>query len=158
MLWSNSTHLTNFGSVSIWLLHLYFGNVSKYFQGKPGSGASHHIAYIPSVSTYLCDSSISQYWLILTNRSLTLYMVPSQVIARKLASSHITIMNWCMVFGPNSLMMNLWKLIIMVSQWSALMVYGVGFTHKFSHAQQTIPRSKSIQLFPPLVHSTDIVH
>ena len=158
MLWSNSTHLANFGYVSVWPLYLYFGNLSKYFWGKPGSGASHHIAYIPSVSTFLCDSFLSQYSLALTDRFLTLYTMLSQVIARKPASLHIAIANWYMVFGPNSLMMNLWKLIIMVSQWSALMVYGVGFTHKFSHTQQTIPRSKSIQLFPPLVHSTDIVH
>ena len=69
MLWSDSTHLANFGSVSVWPLYLYFGNLSKYFQGKPGSGASHHITYIPSVSTCLCDSSLSQYSLALTNDS-----------------------------------------------------------------------------------------
>ncbi len=32
-----------------WPLYLYFGNLSKYFRGKPSSGASHHVAYIPSV-------------------------------------------------------------------------------------------------------------
>lgn len=56
MLWSDSTHLANFGSASVWPLYLYFDNLSKYFRGKPGSGASHHIAYIPSVSTCLCES------------------------------------------------------------------------------------------------------
>ena len=37
------------------------------------------------------------------------------------------------------------------------MVYGIGFTHEFSHTRQTILRSKPIQL-SPLVHSTDIVY
>ena len=157
MLWSDSTHLANFGSASVWPLYLYFGNLSKYFRGKPGSGASNHITYIPSVSTCLCDSSLSQYSLALTDRFLTLYMMLSQVIARKPASSHIAIANWCTAFGPNSLMMNLWRLIVMVSWWSALMVYGVSFTHKFLCTQQTILRSKPIQL-SPLVHSTNIVY
>lgn len=49
LFWSDSTHLTNFGTASLWPLYLYFGNLSKYFRGKPGSAAAHHIAYIPSV-------------------------------------------------------------------------------------------------------------
>lgn len=53
MFWSDSTHLANFGSASVWPLYLFFGNLSKYFRGKPGSGASHHVAYIPSVSIFL---------------------------------------------------------------------------------------------------------
>jgi hypothetical protein len=50
MFWSDSTHLANFGTAKVWPLYLYFANLSKYFRGKPGSGASHHVAYIPSVS------------------------------------------------------------------------------------------------------------
>lgn len=49
MFWSDSTHLANFGTAKVWPLYLYFGNLSKYFRGKPSSAASHHIAYIPSV-------------------------------------------------------------------------------------------------------------
>jgi hypothetical protein len=49
MFWSDSTHLANFGTAKVWHLYLYFGNLSKYFRGKPSSGASHHVAYIPSV-------------------------------------------------------------------------------------------------------------
>jgi hypothetical protein len=49
MFWSDSTHLANFGTAKVWPLYLYFGNLSKYFRGKPSSGASHHVAYIPSV-------------------------------------------------------------------------------------------------------------
>jgi len=50
MFWSDSTHLASFGTAKVWPLYLYFGNLSKYFRGKPGSGACHHVAYIPSVS------------------------------------------------------------------------------------------------------------
>ena len=49
MFWSDSTHLASFGNAKVWPLYLYFANLSKYFRGKPTSGASHHIAYIPSV-------------------------------------------------------------------------------------------------------------
>lgn len=56
MFWSDSTHLTSFGTAKLWPLYLYFGNLSKYVRGKPGSGASHHVAYIPSVCIiyFLC--------------------------------------------------------------------------------------------------------
>ena len=30
MLWSDSTHLTSFGTASLWPVYLYFGNLSKY--------------------------------------------------------------------------------------------------------------------------------
>jgi hypothetical protein len=50
MFWSDSTHLTNFGTASVWPLYMYFGNLSKYIRARPNSGACHHIAYIPYVS------------------------------------------------------------------------------------------------------------
>jgi hypothetical protein len=50
MLWSDSTHLTTFGTASLWPIYAYFRNQSKYIRGKPTSFAAHHIAYIPSVS------------------------------------------------------------------------------------------------------------
>jgi hypothetical protein len=49
MFWSDSTHLTNFGTAKVWPLYLYFANLSKYIRAQPGSGACHHVAYIPSV-------------------------------------------------------------------------------------------------------------
>ena len=33
MLWSDSTHLTSFGTASLWPVYLYFGNLSKYPHG-----------------------------------------------------------------------------------------------------------------------------
>ena len=50
MIWSDATHLTNFGDTSLWLVYLFFRNQSKYTYRKPTSAACHHVAYIPSVS------------------------------------------------------------------------------------------------------------
>ena len=49
MFWSDSTHLTNFGTAKLWPIYMSFGNLSKYIRNKPGIGAEHHVAYIPSV-------------------------------------------------------------------------------------------------------------
>jgi hypothetical protein len=50
MLWSDSTHLANFGTAALWPIYCYFGNQSKYERTKPSSFAAHHLAYIPEVS------------------------------------------------------------------------------------------------------------
>ena len=52
LLWSDSTHLTSFGSASLWPIYLFFGNLSKYTRGKPNAHAAHHLAYVPSVSMH----------------------------------------------------------------------------------------------------------
>ncbi|KII92299.1 hypothetical protein PLICRDRAFT_103761 [Plicaturopsis crispa FD-325 SS-3] len=49
MLWSDSTHLTNFGSALLWPQYLQFGNQSKYDQCRPSSHAFHHVAYMPKL-------------------------------------------------------------------------------------------------------------
>ncbi|KAJ7893324.1 hypothetical protein B0H14DRAFT_3427405 [Mycena olivaceomarginata] len=49
MLWSDSTHLANFGTVSLWPLYLFFGNLSKWVRSKPRAGAFHHVAYMPKL-------------------------------------------------------------------------------------------------------------
>jgi len=60
MFWSDSTHLTSFGTAKVWPLYLYFANLSKYVRCKPSSGASHHVAYIPSVSNILFPDEVIQ--------------------------------------------------------------------------------------------------
>ena len=50
MPWSDSTHLANFGTASLWPLYLFFGNQSKWVRGKPKTASCHHVAYIPKVS------------------------------------------------------------------------------------------------------------
>ena len=52
MFWSDSTHLTNFGTAKLWPIYLFFGNLSKYIRSRPSSGACNHLAYIPSVRTH----------------------------------------------------------------------------------------------------------
>ena len=49
MLWSDSTHLADFGTASLWPVYLMFGNESKYERAKSNSRSCHHIAYIPKV-------------------------------------------------------------------------------------------------------------
>ncbi|ETW82716.1 hypothetical protein HETIRDRAFT_54372 [Heterobasidion irregulare TC 32-1] len=49
MVWSDSTHLANFGSASLWPFYLQFGSQSKYTRGKPTSHSAHHLAYIPTI-------------------------------------------------------------------------------------------------------------
>jgi hypothetical protein len=53
MISSDATMLTQFGVAKAWPIYLMFGNLSKYVRGQPGSGAMHHLAYIPSVSVRL---------------------------------------------------------------------------------------------------------
>ena len=49
MLSSDSTHLTSFGTASLWPIYLYLGELSKFIRLKPTSFAAHHLAYIPKV-------------------------------------------------------------------------------------------------------------
>ena len=49
MLWSDSTHLANFGDVSMWPIYFYSGNQLKYPRGRPSQHSAHHVAHIPSV-------------------------------------------------------------------------------------------------------------
>ncbi|RDB18275.1 hypothetical protein Hypma_000641 [Hypsizygus marmoreus] len=55
MFWSDSTHLANFGTASIWPLYLFFGNQSKWLRGKPRTASCHHIAYIPKLPDLFSD-------------------------------------------------------------------------------------------------------
>jgi hypothetical protein len=50
MFGSDSTHLTSFGSSSLWPCYLYFGNESKYRRSKPSCKLGNHIAYFQKVS------------------------------------------------------------------------------------------------------------
>jgi hypothetical protein len=49
--YSDSTHLTSFGTASLWPLYFFIANQSKYTRAKPSSFAAHHVAYIPKVSS-----------------------------------------------------------------------------------------------------------
>ena len=64
MIWSDSTHLANFGTAKLWPIYLLFGNISKYIRGQPNSGACQHVAYIPSLPDSFQDfaSSFFSKW------------------------------------------------------------------------------------------------
>ena len=49
-MYSDSTHLANFGTASLWPIYAYFLNLSKYVHLKPSAFVVHHLAYVPSVS------------------------------------------------------------------------------------------------------------
>ena len=53
MFWSDSTHLANFGTASLWPIYMYFGNQSKYIRSKTTSFSANHLAYIPKVREIL---------------------------------------------------------------------------------------------------------
>ncbi|KAF9565462.1 hypothetical protein CPC08DRAFT_629854 [Agrocybe pediades] len=54
-LWSDSTHLANFGTASLWPIYMFFGNESKYSRAKPSKFSAQHIAYLPSLPSALQD-------------------------------------------------------------------------------------------------------
>ena len=49
MLGSDATHLAQFGTASLWLIYVFFGNMSKYDSSKPSEFAPCHLAYLPKV-------------------------------------------------------------------------------------------------------------
>ncbi len=59
MIWSDSTHLTNFGTAKLWPIYSFFSGISKYIRSQPNSGACQHIAYIPSLPDSFQDFAAS---------------------------------------------------------------------------------------------------
>ncbi|KAJ3557352.1 hypothetical protein NP233_g11763 [Leucocoprinus birnbaumii] len=55
MLWSDSTHLAQFGNAALWPIYCYFGNQSKYDRAKPTQYAGHHLAYVPDLPDSVAD-------------------------------------------------------------------------------------------------------
>jgi hypothetical protein len=51
-LYSDSTHLANFGDASLWPLYGWFGGWSKYDRNKSSLSTCQHLAYICSVRTF----------------------------------------------------------------------------------------------------------
>lgn len=52
-LYSDSTHLTDFGHAYLWPIYGYILAQSKYIRGRPTSFAAHHLAYVPSVRCHI---------------------------------------------------------------------------------------------------------
>ncbi|KIJ19525.1 hypothetical protein PAXINDRAFT_69491, partial [Paxillus involutus ATCC 200175] len=45
MFWSDSTQLTQFGTVKLWPLYVFFGSESKYRRSQPSNNLCSHAAY-----------------------------------------------------------------------------------------------------------------
>lgn len=61
MFWSDSSHLTQFGTAYIWPCYLFFGNESKYRRCKPSEGLGNHGVYFEKVSRFLVFGAF--HWL-----------------------------------------------------------------------------------------------
>ncbi|RXW12625.1 hypothetical protein EST38_g13228 [Candolleomyces aberdarensis] len=59
MLWSDSTHLADFGTAKLWPIYMALGNLSKYFRALPDVGAFQHVAYIPSIPDSIKNELLS---------------------------------------------------------------------------------------------------
>lgn len=51
---SDSTHLANFGTASLWPFYGYSASQSKYARGKPTNHSARHFCYAPTVSKSYC--------------------------------------------------------------------------------------------------------
>ncbi|KAI0363587.1 hypothetical protein BV20DRAFT_1031111 [Pilatotrama ljubarskyi] len=60
-LYSDSTHLTNFGVASLWPVYYWIASLSKYIRVMPTSFAAHHLAYIPSLPDIIQQAYEQQY-------------------------------------------------------------------------------------------------
>ncbi|GJE96476.1 hypothetical protein PsYK624_126730 [Phanerochaete sordida] len=54
--WSDSTHLANFGTAALWPIYLYPGSLSKYVRSRPSSFAAQHVCYIPELPDTFQDA------------------------------------------------------------------------------------------------------
>ncbi|CDO75466.1 hypothetical protein BN946_scf184935.g2 [Trametes cinnabarina] len=70
-LYSDSTHLTDFGHASLWPIYVYFLTQSKYMRGRPTMFPAHHLAYIPSLPDTLQDFYLKIYGIAATAAVLT---------------------------------------------------------------------------------------
>jgi hypothetical protein len=55
---SDSSHLAQFGSASLWPIYIRYGAEDKYISCRPTANSCDHVAYIPLVSTFLTLGSI----------------------------------------------------------------------------------------------------
>ncbi|KAF7983682.1 hypothetical protein HWV62_19591 [Athelia sp. TMB] len=49
MIWSDATHVAQFGTAKLWPIYVYLGNLSKYTRGKPTEKAGYQAGYLPTL-------------------------------------------------------------------------------------------------------------
>ncbi|KAI0775824.1 hypothetical protein BD413DRAFT_709717 [Trametes elegans] len=57
---TDSTHLTSFGTASLWPIYLYLANLSKYIRNRPTACSAQHLAYVPSLPDSFQDWYMEQ--------------------------------------------------------------------------------------------------
>lgn len=62
MLWSDSTHLAQFGQAKAWPIYAYFGNQSKYSRCKPSTRSAQVVGYVPPVSDHILSFYFIAYF------------------------------------------------------------------------------------------------
>jgi hypothetical protein len=63
MLWSDSTHLAQFGQAKAWPIYAYLGNQSKYTRCKPSTHSAQVVGYVPPVSNGFIRSDFDSYFI-----------------------------------------------------------------------------------------------
>jgi hypothetical protein len=140
MFWSDSTHLTNFGTASAWPLYMYFANLSKYVRARPNSGACHHIAFLPYVSLDMT----SNLWLFTSPPSYQTASVISSwgfspILVRESPFSATANENFCIKYGVCYLTTIFYMLINMALSFGVMMESFVEFTLAYLRTPQTTP-------------------
>ncbi|KAI0744837.1 hypothetical protein C8Q76DRAFT_789312 [Earliella scabrosa] len=68
LVYSDSTHLTNFGTAYLWPIYIFIGNLTKYLRCKPSMYAAHHLAYIPAIPTALHEAYVKAHGFPMTDK------------------------------------------------------------------------------------------
>ncbi|KIM42576.1 hypothetical protein M413DRAFT_408453 [Hebeloma cylindrosporum] len=55
MLYSDATHVAQFGQAKLWPIYGYIGNGSKYERGRPSANAGYNVAFLPSLPDAITD-------------------------------------------------------------------------------------------------------
>ncbi|PBK86077.1 hypothetical protein ARMGADRAFT_1047940 [Armillaria gallica] len=61
MVYSNSTHLTNFRDASLWPGYFFIGLLSKYISAIPDAYAAHHFVYMPELPDIIQDMHKAEF-------------------------------------------------------------------------------------------------
>ena len=85
MLGSDTTHLAEFGTASLWPIYVLFGNMSKYDRSRTSEFAACHLAYLPKVP-HMFSSLASAYHLAASSRTTLQIHTRSSLVSHPLTT------------------------------------------------------------------------
>ncbi|KAG6872011.1 hypothetical protein C0995_013927 [Termitomyces sp. Mi166 len=96
-LWSDLTHLTNFGKASLWPIYFYSANQWKSIRGKPTSDSENHLASIAQyglpasaeIMTFMRCEIMNVVWLLLLDDDFV------EIYQNELISPGLDAVVWC---------------------------------------------------------------